>query len=354
MMGFLFRWGAMGLGGFILLGSLQAMITFKPADETARPVDSAGASSLIGKPGAHFIQVSAGLDTSTRLYRTGLDKPAFVTTNTNQRYPIEGARADEWRRYLGCTVIANAELDPRAVMLQVIVKENHADKGEVRSERQLSSVLGTRGALWVVSPTFRPGSVQPDNWETNHRFTGRICLLDDLTTNESSISHNMSEFRRFAMDEYGFQIPHDALVLIDDTGFRDGGTALPHYVPVAGTNSRLLAKVTEEQEQAAATSVTGVMEKAPAALAAAVRDLSGSGAPDTIAVLDTGKSGASFNALERGMHQFGVTAGIFLFAIGFFPTWLLRVIRKRRLEKQQQALAYARKALMGGEWNKAA
>ncbi|MCA9289189.1 MAG: hypothetical protein KDA05_11425 [Phycisphaerales bacterium] len=321
--GFLVRWGSMGLGIVLLVGGAQTAMTYTPRDENAQAVTPTEALASVSSGDERFVSIDARLDPDTRVYSTGLSRPALTRTNTNQVHPID----PDWRgapeELLGVTVSLDRGLRP-GILCQTVREQN--GQRTLQSVRALCRVEGTEGSVWVLSPSMGDEGATAA-WRERGHYQGALSRFDDLNANAPQVSHTPAAIRDYAQRELNFTIPHDATIIFDGQG-RAGGSPMASYAAVEGTDGNLIVRCTSEDLPKHA--VEGMLDPRP--LGGRDRTLAsmvGASDPSRAILLDTARTAAGENARDEAAIKVGLVGGALLLAFGAGTTLIKHKLKSR-------------------------
>lgn len=335
LFGFLVRWGSMGLGAMLIAASVQSSLQFKPRDESAVAMSPDQVLALSGTTGDAFVQIDARLDPSTRVYDSCLNRPAFTTTDTNPIYNLDLDREDPAEELIGTTVAAHHPLMDGRIECQVVVERGGTDK-QVQSYRILSPFQDTGGVVWVLSPRFY-GEQDGDRWHASGSYRGPLSRFDDLKFNSTDLSHDASEIRAFARNELNFEIPADALVILDGNGRTPGEAPKVSFAAVEGTDGRLVVQCATPDLPIG--TIQGMVEARPSDHTATLATMMGSASPGRAMLIDTTRTAASENARDVLAMRAGLIGGVVLLVFGAGTTALKIAIRRGRRRGLDRAMA---------------
>ncbi|MEZ6234234.1 MAG: hypothetical protein R3B68_08595 [Phycisphaerales bacterium] len=323
-LGFLVRWGSMGLGIVLLVGGAQTAMTYSPRDENARSVTPGEALASIGSGDERFVSIDARLDPSTRVYSTGLASPALTLTNTNEVHILDPDWQGAPQELLGVTVSLDRGLRP-GILCETVREQN--GRRTLQSVRALCRVEGTEGSVWVLSPGMSDEAATTA-WRERGRYQGALSRFDDLNANAPHVSHTPAAIRDYVQRELNFTIPHDATIIFDGQG-RAGGSPMASYAAVEGTDGNLIVRCTTEDLPKHA--VEGMLDPRPLSNHnRTLASLIGSSDPSRAVLLDTGRTAASENARDEAAIKVGLIGGTLLLAFGAGTTLLKHKLKRRR------------------------
>ena len=322
--GFLVRWGSMGLGIVLLVGGAQTAMTYAPRDEHAQRITPDEALASAGSGDERFVLIDARLDPDSRVYSTGLARPALTVTNTNRVHRLDpdwqGAPDD----LLGVTVVLDRDLMDAAIRCMHV--RERGDERTLQSMRVLSPVQDTAGSVWVLSPSLTSDDAA-DAWQRRGNNQGPLSRFDDLGVNATGLSHTPEQIRAFTQQEFDFTIPHDATIVVDGHG-RAGGAPMPSYAAVEGTDGNLIVRVTTEDLPK--QGIEGMLDPRPLGnLDRTLASLVGASNPARAVLLDTARTAATENARDEAAIKVGLIGGTLLLAFGAGTTWLKHKLKRR-------------------------
>ncbi len=339
-MSFLFRWGMIGLGGFLLFGGINEAINGERVSEVAEPMTPSNAASLSSASGRRYIEVSGAVDFDRAVYETGLREPATTTLPTDLVYDLPDPGASEWAtasELNGSVVEYHGALFPmRVIVEEVLVQSGESfEEGDLQRIRCIATAATGPGRLFVVSPSFR-SEQDPDYqaWLTSTHFWGKVCRGDSVDKN-INLEKGMEEILNlYRMN--GVPTESRALTLISQAG-----TPSPYngaaYAPLEGSDDGVLVRFHAEERGKLGARIDGVAESALASYVPGanrvIRDL-----PNRLVILDSALTGADINSNTASAAKVGVISGLFFLGLGGGWVYALRAQRRRREQFAEQQL----------------
>lgn len=145
----MFRFGSITLG--VLLVGLGVYLRWFEAPLSSEPEATSleEVARLSGRDEA-FVDFPATVDMAAKLYRTGIEAPAYAPCDPRQTHPLEG----EWTELVGCTVVL--PVPPRTDVITITQSRYDVElpSADALRKRTVLAPSATHPALWVLSPDF--------------------------------------------------------------------------------------------------------------------------------------------------------------------------------------------------------
>lgn len=279
----MFRFGSITLG--VLLVGLGVYLRWFEAPMSSSPeATSLEAIARLSGPDQHFVDFPGTVDMRAKLYRTGIEAPAYAPCDPRPSHPLEG----EWTKLVGCTVVL-----PSAPLTDVVtVTESRDDvelpSGQALRKRVVLAPFPSQPELWVLSRAFdhSPKVADPSNahyhvdlgrgplmmmrhvtdgemtWIRTQNLSGPLARMTDLPRLRTDFDGGaFAEGIQLAMGK-SVDMASAYVVLADGRRpiERPSQPSLPRVIaPVVGTTGLFLA-LDWDGEPSSSGQITGILE----------------------------------------------------------------------------------------------
>jgi len=343
----MFRWGFIVMGVLSIVGGMTMWMNFEKLQEDAQAVSIEQAIEHTAQSKPHYVSIEAQLDTSQRIYLSGLSKPYYAS-----HPPYEVVALNEVRQgndhavesLLGSRVEVSGMLDPRVLVIELIREETdqQTDKKTqwVQNQRYIAPVISSQGLIFAVSPIYSPDSEAGEQWCKQSSFTGRLSRFDDLSRNVSGLGQQMQDIRQ----EYrlhGIEIPQESVVVL--TGRQAQDVSKEDwvglcYVPIVGSDNHLFVKLNGEQELGIDGLISGVLKPRTGSRLSGFSHVLQTQLPDRVGVISL-QTAAAYNEEHQSFALGLVIHGLMFSGLGWWMIRRKRAKRQRALRECQEALA---------------